>query len=129
MKGKYIEIIDIPDFNKMDFYTYRQIKEANRPNPYDYGLAKEEREKAWLPNPYKKYIGIYFLMNGDELVYIGKTTKLADRLTSHNGDTMNKKEFDSIFFLPIEKNWELDVLERCYIEMYKPKYNKAMEWI
>ena len=124
MKGKYIEVLNIPDFDKMDFYTYIQIKQANRPNPYNYRLSKEERAKAWQPNKYKHYTGIYFLMDGLELVYIGKTTKLAGRITSHKGEIVNQKQFDSLFFLPLENNWEMNVLETIYIDIYKPKYNK-----
>lgn len=124
MKGKYIEISNMPDFDSMDYFTYKEIKGPKKPNPFNYYLSKEDRKKAWKVNPYKHYTGVYFLMNEWELIYVGKTTKLVQRIKGHKNDTVLLKEFDGIFFLPIEEGWEMDILERTYIEMYQPKYNK-----
>lgn len=124
MKGKYIEIPTAPDFDTMEHFTFEEIDGPVKPNPFNYYISAEERSKGLVPNSYKYYTGIYFLMNGWELIYIGKTTTLANRTKLHK----NKydKIFDGLFFLPIEEGLEMDVLEKIYIDMYRPKYNKAM---
>jgi len=124
MKSKYIEVSNIPDFKKFEFFTYEQIKGPKKQNPFNPYLKKEERKEAWKSNPYKDFSGIYFLMNGNELVYIGKTTNLSGAIKRQKGDTLNEKNFDSLYFLEIEDGWEMDVLTRIYINMYQPKYNK-----
>lgn len=69
----------------------------------------------------EKGCGVYFLFDGDELVYIGKTTKFELRLSSH----MLKKVFDSYVFVKVPLHI-LHEEEKKHIMHYKPKYNT--EW-
>jgi len=64
---------------------------------------------------------VYFLFRRSEIVYIGQSKGWLSRVVEH----LCKSEiiFDSYTFLPcLAKN--LDVVERRYIEKYRPKYNK-----
>lgn len=61
---------------------------------------------------------IYFLFNGDSLVYIGKSTSLLTRIGTHTTD----KAFDSVKYISVEKE-EQDKLELALIKTFKPKYN------
>ena len=63
---------------------------------------------------------VYFLLNGDEVVYVGQTKNGLTRPFSHKD-----KVFDSVIikFCDIE---QLDGFEDEYIIKYKPRYNKAI---
>jgi hypothetical protein len=117
MKGIYIEIKNIPDFDEMEHLPIEKIILPNKPSCFNAFISAEKRKEGAKPNPYRDHSGIYFLMNGWELIYVGKTNHLANRIKAHD------KEFNSIFFLSVE-SWEQDVLEQIYISMYYPKYNK-----
>jgi len=62
---------------------------------------------------------IYFLYNGSELIYIGKTTDLRNRIYDHK---YQGKVFDSFAFK------ELDLAyEKLIIRVHKPKENKYLK--
>jgi hypothetical protein len=82
-------------------------------------IPSEQDIRCLAPMP-RNGVGIYFLFDGKEIVYIGKTTNLFGRIGSH---TTGEYVFDSIRFLPVKEK-DLDVMEREYIARFKPKYNK-----
>lgn len=61
--------------------------------------------------------GIYFLLQGGQVVYIGKTKNISHRLAGHAG-----KNYDTYRFIPCEEVW-LGHYEKRWIERFKPKYN------
>lgn len=85
----------------------------------------KEREQNLKRIPYNRLSdyfgipGIYFLINGDRVVYVGETSCLISRLGQHRED----KEFDGFRFL---KEPDLNTrlrLEKAYIQKYSPLYN------
>lgn len=65
--------------------------------------------------------GIYFLIKGGEIVYIGKSIDCASRLISHR---MGRNGwFDAYFVIPAEIE-RLDGLEAAYIAKFNPPVNK-----
>lgn len=68
-----------------------------------------------LPNP---DCFIYFLCQGDVVVYVGQTHSGLYRPYSHHKD----KQFDNVKIIPCKLN-ELDALERHFIEKYQAHYN------
>ena len=64
--------------------------------------------------------GIYFLFYKDEVIYIGKSLNVKERMKGH----FNKK-FDSYSIINCNEN-ELSELENKYIFKYYPKYNKII---
>lgn len=66
-------------------------------------------------------IGIYFLLDDGEVVYVGKTTNVYGRIVQHLVD----KKFDRYYFHPC-KPYEVDELEVKYILAYEPKYNNNL---
>ncbi len=74
-------------------------------------------------------IGIYFLFYNNELLYIGETTKLLDRLYTHKCGYKNriKINFNQFSIINCDKS-KLDILEKKYIELLKPKYNVQHQW-
>lgn len=68
----------------------------------------------------KKITGIYFLLEKDEVVYVGQTVNGLSRVYSHSD-----KKWDSYCFVPVDKD-DLNRIETENIVFYKPKYNKSM---
>ena len=66
--------------------------------------------------------GVYFLVNNDVIVYVGKSVNIAKRIISHieKGD----KSFSDMFFIEVN-GWERHKLETACIKKYKPRYNIA----
>jgi len=72
-----------------------------------------------LSSSKNKYI--YFLLQDDILVYIGKSYgNLLSRLNSHIKD----KEFNEVYLKSVYDSKSLDKFERKWIEKYRPKLNK-----
>jgi len=76
---------------------------------------------------------VYFLMNGNELVYIGQTTNLKRRVFSHKrnwnctlflGDKkLGEDTFDSIYYLIVDYKKERMAYEDLFRYDYWPKLN------
>lgn len=66
---------------------------------------------------------IYFLLNKGEVVYVGKSVRVAKRVTSH--DVKGEKQYDEVFAKPCPNmdSKTLCDLESYYIAKYKPIYN------
>ncbi len=62
---------------------------------------------------------IYFLVDNNEVVYVGKTKNGIKRITQHTN-----KNFNSFGFIEYKEN-ELDYYEDFYIMKYQPKYNNT----
>jgi excinuclease UvrABC nuclease subunit len=77
--------------------------------------------------------GVYFLMNDDELVYIGQSNNIHNRILSHkqifNCDTFLGKEplypdmFNSLYYFECDYKPERKEYESFFIEDYFPKLN------
>lgn len=76
-----------------------------------------------IASKYNQYSGyfIYFLLQDNQVVYIGKSTSLASRIIQHVNS--NTKTFDDVSVIECQQN-EMDALEVKYINEYRPKYNK-----
>lgn len=70
--------------------------------------------------------GIYFLYNDDELVYIGKSQNIFQRIGSHIKEGI--KEFNNWDYQEIDNENERSELEGYLINVFKPKYNEKMEY-
>lgn len=68
-----------------------------------------------------KLIFIYFLLDNNEVVYVGQTTQGLSRPFSHHRD----KTFNEIRLIYCKAD-QLDELENKYILKYNPKYNKII---
>ena len=66
---------------------------------------------------------VYFLFDGDEVVYVGRTTYGIDRVYRHRTEAGGYKEFDSVTMLECDLD-ELDEMERKWIKRLQPRYNK-----
>jgi hypothetical protein len=64
--------------------------------------------------------GIYFLMQGESVVYVGQSVDIGARIRSHENEAV--KRFDKVFYLPCSEE-ALDSKENFFIGLYKPRYN------
>lgn len=65
------------------------------------------------------YPFIYVLAVGDEVVYIGYSSSLCERLRQHK----TNKDFDKIVIIEMENRKVARLTERSLIKEYKPKHN------
>jgi hypothetical protein len=67
----------------------------------------------------KKQHVVYFLTLTGEIVYVGQTLDLIQRLAVHRTD----KEFDNMFYIPVKKDIARTV-EQILIKIFRPKFNR-----
>lgn len=65
--------------------------------------------------------GVYFLLRGERVVYVGQSSRIFGRVLTH----MGTKNFDGFAYIPCELN-QMDVLESLYIHLLRPELNGAM---
>jgi hypothetical protein len=78
-------------------------------------LSSEEISAAALP--WGGATGVYFLLDGDEVVYVGQSVNIYKRIAEHKD-----KKFDRFAYLPCARD-ALDKLESIYIHVLQPKLN------
>lgn len=66
--------------------------------------------------------GVYFLWQGETVVYVGQSKRVRDRVLQHAAEGL--KAFDAVSFMGCEPK-ELIRLERHFIECLLPKYNRC----
>jgi excinuclease UvrABC nuclease subunit len=69
--------------------------------------------------------GVYLLLNDIELIYVGKTKHLNQRLQTHKtgGWFYYPKDFNRVFFEEIYMESDRKSFENKMIDEYYPKYN------
>lgn len=65
--------------------------------------------------------GIYFLLNGRDVVYVGQSVDVGGRVLAHRRDP--SKVFDRACYVPAKAD-ELDSLEQAFIAMLRPALNR-----
>ncbi len=66
---------------------------------------------------WEKTCGVYFLLDGSDVVYVGQSKNVFSRIAEHRD-----KRFDRYAYVPCEEV-SLDTLESFYIYMLRPKLN------
>ena len=78
-------------------------------------LRAEEIAKA--ARPWQTECGVYFLLDGKEIVYVGQAVSIYARISQHVD-----KKFDGYAFVPCPREM-LDKLESLYIHYLQPRLN------
>jgi hypothetical protein len=66
----------------------------------------------------RKRCGVYFLIHDDEIVYVGQSINIHQRIGEHE----KTKIFTTFTYVECSYE-ELNKIEARYIDMFKPKYN------
>lgn len=110
--------------NLADFF--RSIKTAERFLEIA-SLTREQILAAAGPVPELRIqTGIYFLLKGDEIVYVGKSEfSVLQRISQHQSE----KDFDRVAFLPIKhgRGELINLAEAYLIKLLDPPLNRAMK--
>ena len=89
--------------------------------PFDIGLKTPE-QIIRDSRPFSRRTGVYFLLKNREIVYVGKSKHFTARINNHETDS--EKDFDSVFFIPLEEKY-IKKVESYYIQRINPKLNKT----
>lgn len=82
----------------------------------------EENRDSVLTFKKNQLCFVYFLLQDEEVVYVGQTSAGLSRPFSHTD-----KEYDTIKVIPVKPEG-LDLVEDHFISKYKPKYNKKRNY-
>lgn len=82
-------------------------------------LSKDEI-LAIAGQPPRKLCGVYFLVSGDEVIYVGQSRDIASRVETHQRD----KDFDAVAYIECDPA-ELNAVESDYIAQFSPRLNKG----
>lgn len=78
-------------------------------------LRAEEITAASMP--WKAQSGIYFLVDKEDVVYVGQSVNVHQRIAQHT-----EKQFDRYAFVPCDVG-HLNILESLYIHCLRPRLN------
>jgi hypothetical protein len=73
---------------------------------------------------YDQTCGIYFLLQGTEILYVGQSVCVFTRIRTHENERRIK--FDRIAWVECKKE-HLDILESLYIHLFRPVMNGGHE--
>jgi len=79
-----------------------------------------ESEIINAANAWEQATGVYFLIDGDKVVYVGQSVNVYARIASHHD-----KVFERFAFIPCKRE-VLDSLESLYIHILRPALNADM---
>lgn len=117
------------DFTRSRLFKYQeaQITHLHVHTDSHFSISEVPRSIAGIADKLVKFdlmndvSCIYFLCQGDEVVYVGQSTNLAARLPQHRID----KVFDRVFYLIVRLD-DLDRIEREYIRAIRPRYDGTL---
>jgi hypothetical protein len=72
--------------------------------------------------PYDMPCGIYFLIVGEEIVYVGQSINVMTRMADH----ARRIKFKRFAFAPFPRE-HLDLVESIYIHLFRPRFNGVDE--
>lgn len=102
----------LKDMTDEEIHSLRKTKESSKINFLD-ALVRFEMPK----------VGVYFLFNNDDLVYIGQSIRTFERLNDHLDE--GAKVFNCYSFVKCDSQQEAKQLEKELIIRYKPPLNKT----
>jgi hypothetical protein len=95
---------------RMELLSKRAVELTNK-------TLLSEQEIVDSASKWKRATGVYFLVKGDKVVYVGQSVNVYSRIAQHQD-----KDFDRFAFVACDKGL-LDNLESLYIHVLKPELN------
>lgn len=96
----------------------RPAQHKKQANTLD-GLARSLKNLIRFRIPYRPLCGIYFLFLNNQIIYIGQSTSILNRLGTHYA----AKVFDDVYCLLVHR-CNLDVTEELLIRVFDPPLNR-----
>lgn len=95
------------------------VAEAAR--PADVPLVLSQMSSMLKVYPWREAASaVYFLVKGEDVVYVGQSRNLSYRITTHSSG----KEFDRVFYIPVPSA-SLNDVESALIRTIRPKLNET----
>lgn len=83
-------------------------------------LSRSELAAKRQPASSVSICGVYFLFDGNRIVYVGQSTNVLGRIGTH---AQAGKKFDSFSYMEVEKD-QLSEAELAYIQDFRPPLNR-----
>lgn len=99
--------------------SYAEVKVDTESGVTSSLLSANEIISNAIPVNQDKLTGVYFLIDGDEIVYVGQSRDVVSRVSFH---MKNLVPFDRYFYIHCPEG-ALDVLESIYIHILSPSLN------
>lgn len=77
--------------------------------------------KKPIPLKFVQEPGVYFLLKGTDIDYVGKTSNLYNRFRKHKHHRL--KHYHKVSFLKVPEMNHLDNIEHYYIQAFSPRLN------
>ena len=87
-------------------------------NPKIFQKVIEGKIKKFDPT---SFIGVYFLVKNEEIIYIGQSIRIPYRIDYHS--RMPIFDFDSAFYINCAEK-DLNEIEKKYLHLFNPEYNR-----
>jgi predicted GIY-YIG superfamily endonuclease len=101
---------------------FREIDAAKAMKKMTGGLLVSKESILAAANDVEKTSGVYFLINDEEIVYVGQSVNIHSRIHDHTSSNGMRKKFNKFAFVCCNED-ELDAVESVYIHMLQPKDN------
>ncbi|MGP4063058.1 hypothetical protein [Halobacillus sp. H74] len=79
-----------------------------------------EKQIARKSVPFREGRHLYFLLDNDQVVYIGQCSKTTPNLFAHK-----EKDFTDYYMLPVADDEDINLLHAEYIVQFMPVYNSG----
>lgn len=117
---KYAEKIECRNEKRREWW-YKKKRNKEIEKIFDDYPSTLGFEKPLIYKINEEVGNVYFLVQNNEIVYIGATTRLNNRINQHRKE--NIKKFTDVYCIEVKKS-ELSNIEGKFISKYRPKYNK-----
>jgi len=74
--------------------------------------------------PFEVTCGVYFLLRGRRVVYVGQSINILARIATHAASEDKRGRWDAWAYVPCEAR-RLDAVEGEYIRRFRPPLNKV----
>jgi hypothetical protein len=101
----------LSELKKVDLFQTASAKIINK-------ILLTGDEIVKFSRSWSEEVGVYFLIDNNEVVYVGQSVNIFSRISQHKID----KKFDKYAFVPCSKE-SLDKLESLYIHFLRPRLN------
>lgn len=131
--------VNIKNINGKSYYkdlTYEEyINDINKNHGYEAKRIKtySQIENPTIINDSKGFYAYKFLNKYNEILYIGKTIDIKDRMYTHFGSNghLGKDKYSQVYkieYIECDNNADMSVKEIYFINKYKPPFNTSTLW-
>ena len=126
--GNYINIRLLCNIDGADSVSQEAFNEIMETDKRLLGMVFPEeavKERAFSHVPFDLLPRVYFLIFNNEIVYVGQSSALCNRVMSHQIGNEKHKEFNKVATFEVTRK-DINIIESVNIRHYRPLYNKEV---